>query len=77
MPGTSSYQSMHDQWSQATPPDPQTFIKMIWGILTPHQQDLVKALLSNPMPAAPAAGTTATPQAPAADAGLGKGPLGV
>lgn len=74
MQNKSSYQAMHDQWSQATPPDPKTFINMIWQILTPHQQDLVKALLSNPPGTTAQAPVGAAPAQPAPAANPVVGP---
>lgn len=43
-----SYMQAHQQFSQAQPPDPNTFLAMIWPHLTSHQKDLVKALLASP-----------------------------
>ena len=47
-PGMSQHAQMLEQFSQTDPPDPQTFLKMIWPILTPDQKELVKAYLTQP-----------------------------
>lgn len=67
--GTSPYQQMHDQMSSMPPPDPTTFLKLIWGILNPHQRDLVTAMMKDPaagQPLGPAAPAQAGPPAPPA-----------
>lgn len=52
-PKPSAYEQTHQQFTQAQPPDPDTFLQMIWPILTSHQQDLVRTLLANPPSGAP------------------------
>ena len=47
-PGMSQHAQMLQQFGDQDPPDPQTFLKMIWPILTPDQKELVKAYLTQP-----------------------------
>jgi hypothetical protein len=47
-PEANSYMQAHQQFSAAQPPDPNTFLTLIWPHLTSHQKDLIKALLASP-----------------------------
>ena len=44
---------LHSKFSQMPPPDPATFLKLIWDhVLSPHQKELVMAMLKDPSVAA-------------------------
>ena len=59
-PPPTPYGQLHGQLSQMPPPDPTTFLKLLWDhILSPHQKDLVTAMLQDPSKMQPGGGAAA------------------
>lgn len=65
----SKFANMHQDWSSMPTPDPQTFLKLLWGsgILSDQQKEMIMALLSNPQ----AGAAPAPPPGPGGDAAPG------
>jgi len=64
-----AYGQDYATFSAMMPPDPNTFLKLIWPILTKHQQQLIQALVTPPDQMAaggPSAAPASAPVAPPA-----------
>lgn len=61
-----AYQDTYNQFRQANPPDPNTFLKMLWPNLDPHQQSLFTELLRRPVASNTSQGLISAAGSPAA-----------